>query len=202
MRGNPPWWNSGQDHRICRRRVQAHARSRGEAVDSVCLGREDRVVEGDGNETVGRPGAEALRAAVEGHEAGLGAALLDLEVGPALRRMPGRETFLVDLVDAEAPRAVGLDGDAAGHEVDAKVPAVVKRYAGSDAKEARAELLCWRFPRLPARREAENLLGLAGLGLAVPEVVYFCESGTRSLVVGSVSPRMLPRARHCRGACA
>jgi len=140
-------------------------------------------VEGDGNEAVGRPGAEALRAAVVGHEAGLGAALLDLEVGPALRRMPGRETFLVDLVDADAPRAVGLDGDAAGHEVDARVPAVVKRYAGSDAKEARAELLCWRFPRLPGRREAENLLGLAGLGLAVPEVVYFCESGTRSLVV-------------------
>lgn len=140
-------------------------------------------MDGGGNERAGRAGAEALRAAVQGYEAQLGPALLELEVGPALRRMPGRETFLVDLADAGAPRAVALDGDAAGREVDAVVPAVVKRYAGSDAKEARAELLRGRFPRLPGRREAENLLALAGLGLAVPEVVYFCEAGASSLVV-------------------
>lgn len=126
---------------------------------------------------------DAVFDALEGREADLGRALFALEVGPALRRMPGRETFVVDLTDPARPRPLGIDGDAAGAVVEARCPAVVKRFEGSDGAEARAELLRGRMPRSPARREAENLMALAGLGFAVPMVLYFAESGLASLVV-------------------
>lgn len=137
---------------------------------------------------------DALFDVLAGHEAELGSALMHLEVGPALRRMPGRETFLVDLADPRAPRPLDVDGDAAGQIPAATHPAVVKRYWTSDAAEARAELLRGRFPRSPARREAENLVALAALGLSVPGVLYFCESGSASLVV----LEYVPHARHLR----
>ena len=137
---------------------------------------------------------ETLFETLAGFEGPLGAKLMNLEVGPALRRMPGREAFLVDLADPTAPVALAVDGDAAGHMLEARLPAVVKRFAGSDATEARAELLRGRFPRSPAKREAENLMALANLGLAVPQVVYFCEAGERSLVV----LEYIPHLRHLR----
>ena len=137
---------------------------------------------------------EALFETLAGFEGQLGAQLMELEVGPAMRRMPGREAFLVDLADPTAPVALAVDGDAAGQTLDARSPAVVKRFAGSDGAEARAELLRGRFPRSPAKREAENLMALANLGLAVPQVVYFCEAGERSLVV----LEYVPHVRHLR----
>lgn len=127
--------------------------------------------------------SEAVFAAVSGSEQVLGAALFELEVGACLRRLPGRETFLVDLADPAAPRALDVDGDAAGVELDAALPVVVKRFAASDAREARVELFSGRLPRSPAQREAENLAGLASAGLPVPLPYFYCESGPASLVM-------------------
>lgn len=127
--------------------------------------------------------SEAVFEAVAGSEKALGGALLGLEVGACLRRLPGRETFLVDLAEPGAPRVLDVDGDAVGLALDAELPVVVKRFGASDAREARAELLRGKLPRSPAQREAENLAGLLSAGLPVPQPYLFCESGASSLVV-------------------
>lgn len=113
----------------------------------------------------------------------LGAALFGLEPKSCMRRISGRETFLVDLADPLAPRPLDVEGDAAGHVVEARLPAVVKRFSSSDAAEARAELLRGKMPRSPAQREAENLAGMLNADLPVPMPYFWCESGARSLVL-------------------
>ena len=121
--------------------------------------------------------------AIQGIEGELGAALFGLEPRAWLRRMPGRETFLVDLEDPQAPGTLDVDGDAVGLELEARLPVVVKRFEASDAKEARAELLRGRLPRSCAQREAENLSGLLSVGVPVPLPLFWCESGAASLVL-------------------
>ena len=64
---------------------------------------------------------EALFETLAGFEGQLGAQLMELEVGPAMRRMPGREAFLVDLADPTAPVALAVDGDAAGQTSPAAI---------------------------------------------------------------------------------
>lgn len=74
-----------------------------------------------------------------------------------LRRVPGRETLIVD----------GPEGR----------PAVLKRYRGGEARDWWHERLRGR-PRSPGRREFECLVGLAELGLPVPRALgWFEEAG-------------------------
>jgi tRNA A-37 threonylcarbamoyl transferase component Bud32 len=67
----------------------------------------------------------------------------------ALREVPGRATFVW-------PDAADV---------------IVKRYASGDVRDAWADLLRARVPRSAARREADNLQGLARSGLPVPRAL-------------------------------
>lgn len=146
-------------------------------------------------EAEGNPVRDAVLDTIAGVESELGAALFALEPACCLRRLPGRETFLVDLADPTAPVALAVDGDAVGVALTAQLPVVVKRFHARDAREARYELLHGRLPRSPAQREAENLSGLLSAGLPVPTPLFWCESGAASLVLLEYLPHSVTLRR-------
>jgi len=119
----------------------------------------------------------------------LARALLDLEPSACLRRLPGRETFLVDLGGA-VPRPLGVEGDALGLELEALQGAgrvvVVKRYRSPERREALRELVAGLAPRSPGRREAENLAGLREAGMPVPRPLLWVP--TRAPCAGPSRP--------------
>ena len=84
---------------------------------------------------------------------------MDLEPERWLRRIPGRETLRVRTPDGQ--------------------PVVVKRYSGDLVRDAWHERLRGRAPRSPARREFENLIGLAAAGVQVPAPIALCEARGR-----------------------
>lgn len=118
-------------------------------------------------------------------ESGLAGALWALRPSRFLRRVPGRETFLVDISDLQRP--VPVDGTAPRDLADfaAQNPqkhlAVLKRHRGGESRDAWFELLHRGPLRSPARREAENLLGLAEAGVPVPAPLAYWESVPRGL---------------------
>lgn len=98
-------------------------------------------------------------------------ALLEARPRAWLRRVPGRETFAWP-----APGAAPGPGW------------IVKRFAGDAWGEALADLLATGRRRSPARRERDNLLGLAQAGLGVPRPLGLLERGPRSLLVMECVP--------------
>jgi tRNA A-37 threonylcarbamoyl transferase component Bud32 len=82
------------------------------------------------------------------------AALFEARPATCLRRMPDRETFAWP----------GADG-----------PLVAKRFVGDPESSTWSALAWWVPRRSPARREAENLLALEAVGLAVPRAVAWWE---------------------------
>lgn len=106
------------------------------------------------------PGRRAALLAAFGaaDETALGAALLAHEPALWLRRMPRRETFLV-----QAPGGARL---------------VVKRAEGDARRERWYERLRGRAPRSPGRRECENLAALLSDGVAVPRPLAWLETGS------------------------
>ena len=111
--------------------------------------------------------------------------LLDLAPGRFLRRVPDRETFVVDLSDLEAPRAVDGTTPAEISAFAAENPearlAVLKRFRGGEGRDAWFEVLHRGAERSPARREAGNLAGLTAAGVPVPRPLAFWESVPRGL---------------------
>ncbi len=95
------------------------------------------------------------------------------------RRLPGRETFTWIRSD---PAAAGASGTAP----PGPARCVVKRFVGDAPRDVWFERLHRGRTRSPARREAENLLALAALGLPVPRPLLWVEAagfGRRSALV-------------------
>jgi tRNA A-37 threonylcarbamoyl transferase component Bud32 len=111
--------------------------------------------------------------------------LLGLSPGRFLRRVPNRETFVVDLSDLAAPRAVDGTSPAEISALAAANPdsrlAVLKRFRGGEPRDAWFEVLHSAVERSPARREAENLAGLAAASVPVPRALGYWESVPRGL---------------------
>jgi hypothetical protein len=118
-------------------------------------------------------------------ESGLAGALWALRPSRYLRRVPNRETLLVDITDLKQP--VHVDGaDPASladfaHKNPQKRLAVLKRHRGGASRDAWFEMLHRGPLRSPARREAENLAGLALAGVSVPAPLAYWESSPRGL---------------------
>jgi tRNA A-37 threonylcarbamoyl transferase component Bud32 len=90
-----------------------------------------------------------------------------------LRRMPGRETFVW-------PLGAGLDPQ--GPEAPAR--AIVKRSREGSRWPRVADLARrLRGARSAGRREHDNLVALAELGIAVPRALCWCEDGRGSSLV-------------------
>ena len=113
------------------------------------------------------------------------AGLLALSPSRFLRRVPDRETFVVDLSDLAVPRA--LDGTTPV-EISALAAAkpgsrlaVLKRFRGGEPRDAWFEVLHGGGERSPARREAENLAGLAAAAVPVPGPLGYWESAPRGI---------------------
>ena len=135
--------------------------------------------------------------------AALAEALLALEPRAALRRLPDRQTFLVDPgAPGELPRCLDVDGDPVGLDPrpGGRPPWVVKCHRGGRGRqavgEALRELVAGSAPRSPGRREAETLAALAALGLPVPAPLLWARRGPVSLTVLA----FVPHPRTLRGA--
>ena len=121
----------------------------------------------------------------EPHESSLAGALWALRPTRFLRRVPGRETLLVDISELERPFAVSGTTPKELAEISRANPqsrlAVLKRHRGGEPRDAWFEMLHRGPLRSPARREAENLAGLASAGIPVPAALAYWESVPRGL---------------------
>ncbi len=139
-----------------------------------------------GRRASGRPGGSKVRGWTDGSFESLFAPggpaaefwieeLFSLENAEPLRTMPGRETL------AWQPRShsAGL---------------VLKRMRGDQAREFWYERLRGQRRRSPARREAENLLGMEACGLPVPRALAWFEDASFGAKARSVV--MMERIGH------